>query len=307
MKKFALLIFLVSVMLINSEIAFCAEANIPAPPAGPENTAVPQDPNYVVMTLDGNDFTIGQAKFFTTQLDYETLKNIADYWLNTQLLYEEAVKRGVDKDAKTKFLADIGYKKAIASAMIEKIQNDVKVSDEDAKKYYDDNKETDSRLREPNYLSFSHITVETLDQAQDVRKRIEKGEEINDLAKELSLAKDAQKGGRAGKFREDTIRSRIGQEFLDTLLNASEGDIIGPVKNKDGKYEVARHEGKRASRILEFDKVKDQIKSTLESKAKKDAVENLINSLHNNAKNRYKKEGILKEEIAKEKIKKSEK
>lgn len=295
MKKNVLFLLLLSVTLLTSQTAIGRDANSPA---------VPQDPNYVVMVFDGNELTIEQVSFLAPGADFDTVENVADYWLNTQLLYEQALKKGVDKNAKTKFLADMNYKKTIATAIIEQAQNDVKVSDEEIRKYYEANKETDPRLKEPVYLSFSHVTVDTNEQAQDVRNRIEKGEEINELAKELSIANDAQKGGKAGKFREDTVRSRIGQEFLDAMLKASEGDIVGPVKNKDGKYEVARHEGKRAARLIEFDKVKDQIKSSLEGEAKKNAVEKLLNDLKENAANRYKKTGIFSEA---EKDKNSEK
>jgi len=97
------------------------------------------------------------------------------------------------------------------------------------------------------------------------------------------------------KFREETVRQRYGQEVLDALLQSSEGQIIGPIKNKDGKYEVMRHEGKRAARVLELDKVKDQIKMTLESQEKKDAVEKLIKKLRENAKDKYKLNGIFEE------------
>jgi hypothetical protein len=290
MKKFALLSVL-SIMFIFAATAFSQDSNIPAPHQ--TMPAVPQDGNYVVMTLDENNLTIGQMKFFTPNLDLETVKSIADYWLNTQLLYEEAVRSGIDKDAKTKFLADIGYKKAIATALVEKAQSGAEITDEQVQKYYDENKETDVSLKEPNYLSFSHITVETIEKAQDVKKRIEAGEEINKLAMELSVANDAKKGGTANKYQEKTVLVRFGKEFLDALNKASEGNIIGPVKNKDGKYEIARHEGKRLARVKEFDKVKEEIKANLQNQAERQAVENLLNSLKEKAKGRYKKMGIL--------------
>ncbi|HBG28893.1 MAG: hypothetical protein A2Y10_16700 [Planctomycetes bacterium GWF2_41_51] len=298
MKKNAILLLVVSAILLTSQIGFSADANTPA---------VPKDPNTMIMVLDGNELTLGQVNSLAPDADLNTIKNVADYWLNTQLLYEEAAKRGIDKDAKTKFQAEMNYKKSFATALIDQVQKDVKISDEEIKKYYDDNKETDPRLSEPTYLSFSHINVDTLEKAQDIRKKIEEGAEINELAKTESTASDAKSGGRAAKVREDSIRAKYGQELLDALLNASEGQLIGPIKNKEGKYEIVRHEGKRAARVMEFDKVKDQIKSTLENQAKKNAVENLIAGLQEKAKNRYNKADFLKEQKTEEKEKISEK
>jgi len=308
MNRTVLFLLVLAAILFTVETARSQDAPVPSQPQQPQGIAVPQDPNYVVMVLDGNELTIGKVKFLTFNFDYATLNNIADFWLDTQLLYEEAAKRGVDKDAKAKFLADIGYKKVIVDELIEKIRSTVKISDEQAKKYYEDNKETDPSFREPNYLSFSHITVETLEQAQAALKRINNGQEINELAKELSVAGDAKKGGQVTKSTEPAIQNQFGQEFLDALLKASEGDIVGPVKGKNEKYEIARHEGKRLSRIVEFDKVREQIKGNLESQAKTKAIEDMIKSLRENAKQRYKKTGILSEKDNAEKVnEKSEK
>lgn len=295
MKKIVISALLLSVILAFPHFAR-GDANTPA---------IPKDPATVVMTLDGNDLTLGQVNSLAANPDLSMIKNVADYWLNTQLLYEEAVKKGLDKDSAAKFQAEMNYKKAFASALVEQAQKEVTVTEEETKKYYEENKETDPRLKEPMYLSYSHITVDTPEKADEIRKKIDEGAEINELAKTESKAPDAQKGGRAAKVREETVRTRFGQEFLDALLNASEGQVIGPIKNKDGKYEIARHEGKRASRLLDFNEVKDQIKSQLENQKKKDAVQNLINGLQEKAKSRYKKADFITEKKVDEKEKNS--
>ncbi|MEN6385180.1 MAG: peptidyl-prolyl cis-trans isomerase, partial [Phycisphaerales bacterium] len=163
------------------------------------------------------------------------------------------------------------------------------------KKYYEENKEKDPRLMEPAYLSFSHITVDTNEQAAAIRQRLEKGEEINELAKTLSVASDAKKGGKAVKFREETVRQQYGKPFFDALKSASEGEIVGPIQNSQGKYEIARHEGSRAPKVLDYEKVKDQIKASLEGQQKKESIEKLINDLREKEKSRYKLQGMFEE------------
>jgi peptidyl-prolyl cis-trans isomerase C len=249
---------------------------------------LPKDTNQVVMIFDGKELTLKQIEFLSPSLDYAMVENIADFWLDTQLLYEEAVKKGIDKDEKAKFLADMNYKKTIASGPMEKVRNDVKVTDENVRKYYEENKETDLSLQDPMYLSFSHITLNSLEEAEAVLKKINDGGDINQLAREQSTASDAQKGGKANKFQRNTVKTRFGDDFLNALLNATEGQIIGPVKNKDGKYEIARHEGKRAPKTKDFEKVKQTIRANLENQARKKAMEDLLNGLRENAKQRYK-------------------
>ena len=146
------------------------------------------------------------------------------------------------------------------------------------------------------YFAFSHIKTGALAQAKAIRERIERGEDINALAKEVSLAKDAERGGKAIKYQESTIVSRFGDEFMQALMDASEGDIIGPVKDKEGKYEVARHEGRRDPRPKPFEEVEQQIRSKLNFERRRNAVDALIESLRNKAQSKVKRMGILSEE-----------
>ncbi len=247
------------------------------------------------MVFDGKELTLKQIGFLNPGFNYAMAADVADFWLNTQLLYEEAVKRGLDKDERVKFLADIAAQKTVASELAAKVKNDAKVTDDEVRKYYEQNKETDSTLREPTYLSFTHITLNSLSEAEAVLKKISEGNDINRLAKEFSISSDASRGGKANKFQENTVRSRFGDEFLKALLNAAEGQVIGPIENRDGKYEIAKYEGKRASKVKDFEKVKQVIREKLESQAGEKAVKDLMSSLKEKAKQRYKKTGILSE------------
>jgi peptidyl-prolyl cis-trans isomerase C len=293
MKKTALILFVVMGVLFSVQFAFGQDANTPA--AG-EKAVAPeavQDLNQVIMVFDGRELRLGQLQYIAGKLDPETIKKAAEYWLDTQLLYEEAVKQGLDKDEKSKFLADMSSKKIFANAVVEKAMSGIKIDDSQVKKYYDENKNTDPSILEPMYLSFSHITVDSQEKAEEVLKKINEGNDINVLAKELSVANDAQKGGRALKYQQNTIESRYGKEFLDALLGASEGKIIGPIKTKSGKYEVARHEGKREPKIKDFDKVSVEIRAKLENDAKGSVIDILLKKLRENATDRCVKKGAL--------------
>lgn len=259
--------------------------------------SIPTDPNTVLMTYGQEQLTLRQILWInpTIASDAPMIKKIADYWLDSHMLYEEAARRKLDEDLRVQFLADMSAKKVFAGELINSIRDTVSVDANAVAKYYEDNKENDASLKTPLYLSFSHIKTNTLAEAQDIRKRIEEGEDINKLAKELSIAKDGEKGGKAAKFQENTIRTRFNDEFLDALNKASEGDVIGPIKVKEDKYEVAQHQGRRNSKLKPFEEVEKTIRSRLEAEAKQEAVKELFDSLKEKAKSKVKKMSILKE------------
>lgn len=289
------------VLAIVFSVSFCVNAvfgqeSAPQPPQMASGPQLPDDPNHVVLVLDGKDITLGQLKYLNPNLDYASVEQMVKFLIDNQLLYDEAVKRGLDKDAQTKFIADISYKKVFAGKLMEKVVAEAEVNDIQVKKYYDENKDTDQGLQEPMYLSFSHIALESSEDAEKVLKRLQKGEDINELAKTLSKANDAKNGGRALKYQERTVEARYGKEFLDALLAAEEGQLIGPIANKKGQYEVARHEGKKMPMTKDFESVREQIKAKLQRDGKRKTADDFLENMRESAKSRYKKTGILSED-----------
>ena len=213
----------------------------------------------VIMTYGDKEITIQHMHWMAPGRSFMDINFFADDWLTGELILKEAKRLGLDITGELEYKARMYKKKLYLDAFHNHFNKSIEINEAEIRDYYDKNKDTDDALKTPVYLSFSHIESKTLEKAQEVLAQIKAGEDINALAKKVSLASDAKRGGHAGKHQAKTVKRRIGREFLDALLNAKEGDLIGPIKNSDGNYEVARHEGKRAAKLLEYDKVKTKI------------------------------------------------
>ena len=250
----------------------------------------------VVISYGDKKLTMRKVEYLQPKADDKTIKEMADWWINTQLLYEEAEKRGVTEDPAAQLRANLMAKRAYAEVLNRNVQNAVEVTEVQMLDYYAKNKESDPRIKQPAALSFSHVTIDS----------VEKAAEISALAKEVSVDYDAKRGGVVKKAAENNIARRFGKAFSDALLAASAGEVIGPIKSQAGRgkaerYEVARLEAKEQARIKSFEEVKDYIKSKLERPAKRDAVKDLHKSLEEKAAGKiYKSERILKAEAAQE-------
>ena len=245
-----------------------------------DNSAVDSE---VIISFGDKKLTMQQVKWMQPGADKKTIARIADWWLDNELLYAEAERRGITREPKAAFLSELMRKKGFAQQLASQVQNAAKISDEKVLAYYEQNKDTDPKLKQPGYLSFSHIRTKTLEQAQAALKRIKAGENINALARKLSIYGDAKKGGVAKKYMYQTVKRRFGNEFFEALTAAGEGELIGPVKTKDNAYEVARCEGKTKPKILPFEKVKGQIKAKLERTEKSNAFKSLLDTLKEKA------------------------
>jgi parvulin-like peptidyl-prolyl isomerase len=228
--------------------------------------------------------------YFLPEPKADYIQRMAQQWLDIQLLYDAAQKRGVTNDPKTKMMADLGYKQAFAREVMNKVANDVNIGDAQVQEYYDKNKNTDPMLFDPNLYSFTHIVVKTPAEANAVVTRIRAGEDPTKLAKDLSTAPDGKNGGSVKKLPEQMLARQYNDAFAKAVMSSSEGQVFGPIEVR-GSYEVVRNEGKLSSKVKPLDdKLKQQIKMTLERKEKGGATEKFLQTLRDEAK----KEGKVK-------------
>ncbi len=78
--------------------------------------------------------------------------------------------------------------------------------------------------------SARHILVNTRDEAEKLKKRIDKGEDFAKLAKKHSQCPSGKKGGDLGEFR----NGQMVKAFDDVVFKQSVMDIHGPVKTQFG-------------------------------------------------------------------------
>ena len=247
----------------------------------------------VIISLGDKKLTMQQVKWVLPGADNQRTAKFANWWLENELLYAEAEKRGVTKEPKAKFIAELMKKKAFSQELVLRVKDAVKISDEKVRDYYETNKDTDFRLKQPGYLNFSHIRTKTLEEAQTVLERIKAGEDINKLAKELSIYGDAEKGGAAKKYVYRTIKRRFGNKFFEAIVAVEKGELIGPIKVGDNAYEVARQEGKIEPKPLPFEKVKEQIRVKLPRIESGKVFGSLVDSLKEEAANKIVKSPLI--------------
>ena len=79
---------------------------------------------------------------------------MAEWWIKTQLLAEEAVKRGIPEEPAAKLKAKLMVKQTYAEALNKYVQNAVQITEQQMRDYYEKNKETDQAINMPTKFSF---------------------------------------------------------------------------------------------------------------------------------------------------------
>jgi foldase protein PrsA len=235
-----------------------------------------------VATVNGVKIT---EKEFNAQLQQTQGKDVLKKLIDDQIIRNEAsalkitasdaeVQKQLDDLIKTKFNSDQkqfqqalkdynikleDLKKNIETNILaEKIATkDVKVTDDEVKKYYDQNKQI---LGTPEQIHARHILVKDKAKADKLYAELQAHpEEFEKLAKDNSEdPSNKDKGGDLGTFGKGTMV----KEFEDAAFKAKANTIVGPVKTEFGYHIIQVLEHKDAV-IPTFDNVKDQITDTL--------------------------------------------
>jgi len=192
--------------------------------------------------------------------------------IKRELLYQEAKRAGLDRDKEFTEKLEEFKKMTLLSMLIRKeIEEKAIVSDEEVKKYYDDNKE---EFR-TDLVRASHILVDTEEDAREILKRINNGEDFADLAR--SFSKDsgsASKGGDLGFFG----RGKMIPEFEEVAFSLKPGEVSKPLKSRFGYHIIKVTERKKGVQLA-FDEVRDKIRERLTSERQSELFESLIKRL----------------------------
>ena len=140
----------------------------------------------------------------------------------------------------------------------------VEVSDTDAKKFYDENKDKDQRLaKSPAGTKAESITFTSKDAANAFKAKVTSAnfdaaaKAENLTVKDLGLVTDSS--------------FQIGSDAKKAILDAKAGTVLVAKDDKD--YLVINVTAKAAAEYHEFDKVKDRLKQMLQGQKTEEAVQ----------------------------------
>ena len=254
------------------------------PPTGNPTTTNATD-GEVVARYGGETLTRGeltkqfeslnprQRTFLATP---ERKRQFVENTIMNNLLFEEGQKAGYDKDPDIQRQVDDLKKRLVVQQVMRQYQTPPTISDEQVRKYYDDN----PTLYSTTQIKASHILVKDEDTAKqiliDVRAHPEK---FADLAKEKSTdTSSAQKGGDLGMFG----AGRMVPEFERTAFALKPGEISEVVKTQYG-YHIIQVTERKEGEPKPFDQVKEQIRATLRNKGLQDQVQGHFDALKKQA------------------------
>jgi len=243
---------------------------------------------------------------------------ILDSLIDQELLYQDSQKQHmqVDKKAvdekydeiKKRFKTEQEFKDAISKMDVteaeirsqlkkglaidellkSKVVKDIKVTEAEAKKYYDEN--TD-QFKQAEQVKASHILIQVAPDASDekkaeakkkiaaVQEKLKKGEDFATVAKESSEGPSKSRGGDLGFFQ----RGQMDKAFEEVAFALEPGTISDVVETRFG-YHIIKVDEKKPATTGSFSDEKDKIEQYLKQQKTREKIEAYLEGLRKNAK-----------------------
>lgn len=234
----------------------------PSNAANPE-PAKPVEPSHVMAVVDGKDITAGELDAMANDIDPGLARlpdqqrriTVLKIYIDMKTLSDAAVKEGLDKTPdydkrmaimRENVLQQLYFKNSIID----------KITDADIKARYD--KEI-AGLPKEQEVHARHILVKTKKEAEDIIKRLQKGEKFEDIAKQKSTDGSAATGGDLGYFS----RGQMVKPFEEAAFSLKVGEYTKtPIESPFG-WHIIKVEDRREKQPPALDDVKDAIRNLI--------------------------------------------
>lgn len=216
-----------------------------------------------VATVNGTAIPQSRADLLVTEQksqgapDSEQLRAaVKEELIRREVLSQEARKKSLDKSAAVQAQMDMARQAVLIRAYLQDFVKAHPVSDADVKAEYDKIK---SQLGDKEYKA-RHILVEKEEDAKAIIAKLDKGEKIDDLAKQSKDPGSKDKGGDLGWANPASFV----KPFADALSKLEKGKYTTTPVKTDFGYHVIKLEDTRPLKAPAFDEVKGQLKQRLE-------------------------------------------
>lgn len=204
----------------------------------------------------------------------EGKKQLCEELIKQELIFQDSLNRKFDENSDFVKEMDEIRRSILAKYYLNDLFGSIKISDEEIKTYYDENK---NLFKSKYAFRAKHILVESEEKALELKKKCENGVLFEDLAKEYSMCPSKEVGGDLGDFSQ----GQMVLEFENACIDANVNEITAPVKTQFG-YHLIKLESKTEPKELSLDEVKDEINQTLVKEKEKIVYVKRLDELMNN-------------------------
>jgi len=209
----------------------------------------------------------------------EQIKQLIEQWKTTELISQEAVKRGINNNSKIRLRIENMRKQILADMLLQiELEEKIKVTEEEAQEYYDKNK--DSFTRKNDEVLLYHILTNNQKDCENIITQLKNKDDFFDIASDFSIAPSAENKGYLGIYEVAKLR----KEFRNAIKSLKAGNYTKtPIKTEAGYHILLVKDIFDAGTTKSFDEVKNNIINTIQKEKEKKFYKNFTTELEKKA------------------------
>ena len=197
---------------------------------------------------------------------------ILDQLINRKLFLMDAQKNLYEREPAFKEQLTRIKEEMLSNYAVQKAVERVRVTDEEAKKYFEENPD---KFAPEMTFNASHILVETEELAAELAEKIKAGElTFEDAAMQYSSCPSKQNGGSLGDFG----HGQMVPEFETACEALEAGELSAPVQTQFG-WHLIKLNSKGLGKEVQYKDVAEQLKEALMGEKQQAAYQSKINQL----------------------------
>jgi peptidyl-prolyl cis-trans isomerase C len=193
---------------------------------------------------------------------------LESYVIPREVLYQEAKKKGLDKNKEIQAKIEDMKRAILIEALLEEVlRARGEVSEEEIQRYY---KENQGLFVEPQEIKIRHIVVNSEPALKEVVTKLSQGESFEKLASTYNIGKFKEDAGNLGYIRRGQLAPPFAQ-FEEAAFSLRKRGQISEVVSTPYGYHIIRLEDMRGSALRPLNQVKEKIRFFLQPKKKQEA------------------------------------
>lgn len=189
----------------------------------------------------------------------ELRSSIQDELINREIMAQEAVKNGLDKQPETISQFELARQTVLVNAFLQDFIKNHPVSEDSVKQEFENIKQTTGSKE----YNIRHILVKDENEAKSIAAQLKKGTKFEELAKKHSLDQGSRdKGGSLGW----ALPGNFMPAFADAMASLKKGGVSAPVKS-DAGWHLIKQEDVRDFKFPAYRDVKGNILQRLQQQA----------------------------------------
>ena len=215
------------------------------------------------------------------QITRDNLPKILDKWVSNTLMYEEAVRRGIEKEPQVQAHVKRLERDYLVNELLDRMTSSIKVGQDQLMQYFNQHKDEFSYE-----VKITRIVMADSMMAVQTAAEIKAGADFQKLAKERSQDALLEAGQESRYFARNIGDPRNGGDpgVAEAIFALSPGQVSDVVPSQEGYQIIKLVDKKKVKADVAFADVKDDIQSILAYRRSQTMVDSVLTALRATAK-----------------------